>query len=92
MATEAMTGFMFWQETKLGEELKKYLPKETCRVIIDIPADGLVKVYVDCFPPKSMLNLSWPEVLGNIEIIKQESKPQSSQSGTEKKRKKVSHG
>ena len=64
-----ISGFDFWNETKLGAELKKYIPQKTSRVIIDIRFDDVLRIYCECLPEKDIFNLQWPPILSKLEII-----------------------
>jgi len=60
---EVMTGIRFWQETALGKALAARLPKEVTRVIIDIPAEDLVKIYYASVNSGPLLDLKWDDVI-----------------------------
>jgi len=53
----------------LGKELAKVVPPGTTRVIVDIPCDGAVCVYYQCFASESILNLNWENALSGASVI-----------------------
>jgi len=66
----AMTGFKLFNNTKMGKALREILPKQTTRVIIDIPANDSVKLYYQTVDSTAILGIDWGvEILPKIEII-----------------------
>lgn len=46
------------------------VPKDCCRVVIDVRVDEMVKVYYDCFGDKQMLSLELASLLSEPGVIK----------------------
>jgi len=72
MATNAITGIELWQNTELGRALKKILPPEITRVIIDIQIKAPVKIYYASIDTGPILDLKWDEIIEKCEVVKPE--------------------
>lgn len=66
----AMDGQEFWYETELGKALAKRLPGGCTRIIIDIPVEGLVKIYYATVDSGPVLGLKWDDVIEQFDICK----------------------
>lgn len=50
------------------------VPPETCRIIIDAPLDGVVRVYYQCNADKRMFNVDFVEMVKGAEPVSVEGK------------------
>ena len=64
-----ITGLELLNHTELGKELKKYLPPETLRVIIDTPIDDPVTITVVSIPHEPIYGLDWSQAIDEIAKI-----------------------
>ena len=67
-----MIGADLMNKTKFGKSLSKKLAMpmdKITRIIIDIPADGFVRIYYETVDSSSLLDLKWGNDIGKIEII-----------------------
>jgi len=65
-----ISGTELWQNTELGKALAKVLPPEITRVIIDIPCEGIVKIYYASVETVPIVNLKWDEVIEQFKVVK----------------------
>lgn len=67
--SDAISGFEFWQQTEFGKALAQILPPGLQRVIIDIPVEGLVKIYYQSVDTNTVLNLDWGNIIQQFEVV-----------------------
>ena len=65
-----MTGIEFWHGTELGRALAGKLPPQLTRIILDIPVEGLVKIYYASIDTGPVLDLKWDEVIEHFDVCK----------------------
>jgi len=70
MATKAISGVELWHNTELGKALRKVLPRELTRVIIDIGIDSPVRIYYASLDTGPIVDLKWDEIIERCEIVK----------------------
>jgi len=70
MTTKAISGVELWHNTELGKALKKVLPPEITRVIIDIGINEPVKIYYASINTGPIVDLKWDEIIERCEVVK----------------------
>jgi len=70
MAAKAISGVELWHNTELGKALRKVLPPELTRVIIDIGIDSPVSIYYASLDTGPIVDLKWDEIIERCEVVK----------------------
>jgi len=78
----AISGQRFWHSTEFGKALAEILPPQVERVIIDIPIQGMVRIYYQSFDVDKILDLKWGDVLPKIEIVDSNKDPAAHERST----------
>ena len=65
----SITGMELLHGTDFGRALLQRLPKELTRIVIDIPATDIVRIYYQGVNASALLDLKWGDELGRIDIV-----------------------